>query len=322
MLFRTNSGEPLVATFEDLNLEVTPPELRVSLAPATWPHVIGERLFWLDGAHAGEVAQFKPISSLPLQLTLQLDADGWSDLRAVAASTERDEVQLDARLWRLLKVEQMLDLPPELEGKGSVKVGARSLWPEGKPKGEEVSDEAEVDAAEDDGEQAPLPGRPMMPIVKRVLDQRDLAYKTLDDDALEATVDSPRGSWTVRIEAREDDGELIVWSRWGVEVPPNRLDAMMRFLTRANTRHATGAFELDLDSRRVSFRTSLALGFACDLEPGTCAQLFEINAPVFFAYLGPLQQVVDGADPDQLRVDLRDEDLSATSACRWGPGPG
>lgn len=103
------------------------------------------------------------------------------------------------------------------------------------------------------------------------------------------------GSWVLWVETLEDEGVVRVFSSWPHEVPPERRQAVMELVTRANPGLTVGSLDLDLDRGQVSLRTALDLGGE-PLTPGLLEGLVRTNVTAFDDFLPRLQATIDGAD--------------------------
>ncbi|MEY2403488.1 MAG: hypothetical protein QOD38_1039, partial [Acidimicrobiaceae bacterium] len=214
--------------------------LIVRLSPDSWRRVVDEQLFHLDPASMGtswanDADLTQPVDvQLGLERGVAYSIDG-ADIERQLADDPDDEI-LDSDNWYALDVHQELALPKEFANKkASLRTGFRTAW----------ADSPLVGGG----------GMALIDVVESFFNERELPFERVEDQTIVKAVGSgANGDWTVWIEAREDDGIVLVWSSYAEGVPEERRPAMMELITRINPDVAVGAFELDLDRGNVSFR--------------------------------------------------------------------
>lgn len=144
-------------------------------------------------------------------------------------------------------------------------------------------------------------------------DAQDWHYEEFDS-ALGVYAGGQSGEWPCVAEARADG--IIVFSSLVVRpCPPARLPALMRALTRANLGLPAGAFELDLDTGEIRFRTSIDVGSdVASLTDGLVDSVVFQNIVTMDQYLPAIERVVEGEDPDLVVAEVE-------SSPRSGPNP-
>lgn len=134
--------------------------------------------------------------------------------------------------------------------------------------------------------------------VKRWFDADDWRYEQRDL-ALIAAFAGKNGEWPVVVEVR-GRAVLVVLSLVPFQMPLDRKGAIMEAITRANYGLSLGAFDYDLDSGAVQFRTSLDVeGEEDALADLVIRHLVYQNVVAMDRYLPALQEVAEGADPEE-----------------------
>jgi hypothetical protein len=65
------------------------------------------------------------------------------------------------------------------------------------------------------------------------------------------------GHWPCYAQAREAQGQIVVYSICPLRVPPSQRPLMAEFITRANYGLVVGNFEMDYEDGEVRYKTSL-----------------------------------------------------------------
>lgn len=116
--------------------------------------------------------------------------------------------------------------------------------------------------------------------------------------ALVTVFSGKSGEWPVGAEVR-GKGVVIIMSMAPFSIPSDRRGATMEAITRANCGLALGAFDLDLDSGAVQFRTSLDVeGDEQALGEVILRHLVYQNVVAMDRYLPALREVGEGAEPE------------------------
>lgn len=74
---------------------------------------------------------------------------------------------------------------------------------------------------------------------------------------LHSNFEGHNGRWEVLVQAREEQGQLIVYSLCPLEIAEDNRPAMTEFITRANYGLVTGNFELGLEDGDLRYKTSV-----------------------------------------------------------------
>ena len=118
-----------------------------------------------------------------------------------------------------------------------------------------------------------------------------------------AAVAGEQAAWTTMIQVYEGPGVYAFYSLVPVEVPEERLAAVVDFLSRANAGMVTGNFEVDFTDSSVRFKTALDMSAlpeaiqADGLFAAIVRELAYTNVTTTDRYLPGLVAVIDGTDP-------------------------
>ena len=104
-------------------------------------------------------------------------------------------------------------------------------------------------------------------------------------------------AWDCRVRPYDPFGQLAFESILPVAVAPDHLDAMTQLIVRANWRLLTGAFQLDLDTGDVVFRTMLFLPFDAPLSEALCRGVVYSNVLTVDRCLPQFMTAAAGGDP-------------------------
>ncbi len=99
------------------------------------------------------------------------------------------------------------------------------------------------------------------------------------------------GEWSCFAQAREDMEQFVFYSIAPVKAPPEKHDAVVEFITRANYGMIIGNFEFDYSDGEVRYKTAL------DVEGGEATftmlrNLIYINVRTMDRYLPGLMKVI------------------------------
>jgi hypothetical protein len=104
-------------------------------------------------------------------------------------------------------------------------------------------------------------------------------------------------AWDCRARPYDPFGQLAFESMLPVTVAPEHLDTVMQLVIRANWRLLTGAFQLDLDSGDLVFRTMLFLSDGVEPSKSLCRGLIYSNVLTVDRCLAEFQAAAAGEDP-------------------------
>ena len=84
-------------------------------------------------------------------------------------------------------------------------------------------------------------------------------------------------AWDCRVRPYDPFGQLAFESILPITIDPDRRDAVSALVVRANWRLLTGAFQLDLDTGELVFRTMVFLSDGAELSDALCRGLVYSN---------------------------------------------
>jgi hypothetical protein len=103
--------------------------------------------------------------------------------------------------------------------------------------------------------------------------------------------------WDCRARPYDPFGQLAFESVLPITVGPDRLDAVTQLVVRTNWRLLTGAFQLDLDSGELVFRTMVFLSDGVELPEPLCRGLVYSNVLTVDRCLAEFKAAAAGEDP-------------------------
>jgi hypothetical protein len=103
--------------------------------------------------------------------------------------------------------------------------------------------------------------------------------------------------WDCRARPYDPFGQLAFESVLPITVGADRLDAVTQLVVRTNWRLLTGAFQLDLDSGELVFRTMVFLSDGVELPEPLCRGLVYSNVLTVDRCLAEFKAAAAGEDP-------------------------
>jgi hypothetical protein len=103
-------------------------------------------------------------------------------------------------------------------------------------------------------------------------------------------------AWDCRARPYDPFGQLAFESILPMTVEPEHRDAVMRLIVRANWRLLTGAFQLDVDTGELVFRTMVFLSDGAELSEALCRGLVYSNVLTVDRCLAELKIATTGGD--------------------------
>ena len=103
-------------------------------------------------------------------------------------------------------------------------------------------------------------------------------------------------AWDCRARPYDPFGQLAFESILPVTVQPEHRDAVTQLVVRANWRLLTGAFQLDVDTGELVFRTMLFLSDSAELSDGLCRGLVYSNVLTVDRCLAEFKSAAVGGD--------------------------
>ena len=104
-------------------------------------------------------------------------------------------------------------------------------------------------------------------------------------------------AWDCRARPYDPFGQLAFESVLPLVVAPERRDALAQLVVRTNWRLLTGAFQLDLETGALKFRTMLFLSHGGELTEGLCRGLVYSNVLTVDRCLAEFRAAAAGEDP-------------------------
>jgi hypothetical protein len=103
-------------------------------------------------------------------------------------------------------------------------------------------------------------------------------------------------AWDCRARPYDPFGQLAFESILPVTVEPEHRDAVTQLIVRANWRLLTGAFQLDVDTGELDFRTMLFLSDGAELSDALCRGLVYSNVLTVDRCLAEFKSAAVGGD--------------------------
>ena len=103
-------------------------------------------------------------------------------------------------------------------------------------------------------------------------------------------------AWDCRARPYDPFGQLAFESILPVVIEPERRDAVLQLVARTNWRLLTGAFQLDLDTGELDFRTMLFLPEGAELPEPLCRGLVYSNVLTVDRCLAEFRSAAEGGD--------------------------
>ena len=102
---------------------------------------------------------------------------------------------------------------------------------------------------------------PILSQLVRFFEDDGWPFEQISDlPALHTGFSGENGKWTCYAHAREEVHQFVFYSLLPVNTPPDKLDAMAEFMTRANYGMIVGNFELNYEDGEVRYKTSIDIG--------------------------------------------------------------
>jgi len=111
--------------------------------------------------------------------------------------------------------------------------------------------------------------------------------------------DGSTDSWTCRARPYDPFGQLAFESILPLTVASAHLDLVTQLVIRANWRLLTGAFQLDLDSGELVFRTMFFVSDGAEISDSLCRGLIYSNVLTVDRCLAEFKAAATGEDPVQ-----------------------
>jgi hypothetical protein len=102
--------------------------------------------------------------------------------------------------------------------------------------------------------------------------------------------------WDCRARPYDPFGQLAFESILPMTVPPEHVDSVTQLIVRTNWRLLTGAFQLDVDTGELGFRTMLFLADDATLSEPLCRGLVYSNVLTVDRCLAEFRSAAEGGD--------------------------
>lgn len=134
-----------------------------------------------------------------------------------------------------------------------------------------------------------------------------------EPDDLRLVLDPPGEPWpwALLLVLRNETQQMVFYTARPDDVPEERLGAVVAAITRANYGLVAGNFELDLTDGELRFKIGAELE-GTTFSDADLGALVERHGAILVAtlqrYLGPIEDVIDGADPAEAIGAAEQED--------------
>jgi len=112
--------------------------------------------------------------------------------------------------------------------------------------------------------------------------------------------DGSTDSWDCRARPYDPFGQLAFESILPLTIPTTELNAVTQLVIRVNWRLLTGAFQLDLDSGELVFRTMFFVSDGAEISESLCRGLIYSNVLTVDRCLAEFRAAAAGDDPAQV----------------------
>ncbi|MCT7996878.1 YbjN domain-containing protein [Laspinema olomoucense] len=303
----------LLGTQEVLSAKVVDSELfRVNEEPSEYRITL--EINWLDYQRIVEGESFNLTRAArsqgeelsfdenhPLEIELRLDEKLFSDLIQKGSSVEElanyliasNQANSSSGLfkagnWYILDVKQAVDLPPDLEGMGELKMGYRTAWADENNKPEDVikiGDSTKRSELNSD--------QPMLQIITEALTQNNQPlYQWESDHVVSFPYQGKNEKWRCYADAREEMSLCCFYSIFPDSVPKDKRAPVAELLTRINYILTVGNFEMDFEDGEVRFRTSIDVE-GDRLSKPLFRQLTIANVTMMDRYLPAIRNILE-----------------------------
>lgn len=228
---RSLAGRAVPVRVREVVVEDGDVRVVLGLAAEQWRRVLAERLFNLSADdERGRIEGAQPVE---IDAVLREDVAGavavGEVVRALRAGDAASPVTC-TEAWRAVSVVAETPLPEGMTG--SLKMGFRTTWAEGRPPAE-------------------VPAEDPVNVAARVMRVHGMVMEELGDGLYRA--EAPKWNVLVRI----FDGVCAVYSVHPELVAPERRPALAEWLVHENYDIVVGAFEMDVEDGEVRFRTAI-----------------------------------------------------------------
>ena len=147
---------------------------------------------------------------------------------------------------------------------------------------------------------------------RNYLQENEWNFEILTDHSTIALgFEGVNGEWHCMIQTRELEEQMIFYSSLSENIPPNRIDTMMRFITMVNYRLVVGNFELDVTDGELNYKTALDLE-SVNLKHDMIRNIIHTNLATFDRHLPGIQIILDGGSTEQAMDAIEKNQSSST----------
>ncbi len=139
----------------------------------------------------------------------------------------------------------------------------------------------------------------LLEAARNYLQKNEWNFEVLPDHTTIALgFEGVNGEWHCMIQTRELEEQMIFYSSLSENIPSNRIDTMMKFITMVNYRLVVGNFELDVTDGELNYKTSLDLE-SVQLNHEMIRNIIHTNLATFDRHLPGIKIILDGGLTEQ-----------------------
>ena len=139
----------------------------------------------------------------------------------------------------------------------------------------------------------------LLKTARNYLQKNEWNFEILPDHSTIALgFEGVNGEWHCMIQTRESEEQMIFYSSLSENIPSNKIDTMMRFITMVNYRLVVGNFELDVTDGELNYKTSLDLE-SVHLNHEMIRNIIHTNLATFDRHLPGIKIILDGGLTEQ-----------------------
>ena len=140
---------------------------------------------------------------------------------------------------------------------------------------------------------------PLLENARNYLENNEWNFEVLlDHSTIALGFEGVNGEWHCMIQTRELEEQMIFYSSLSENIPPNRIDTMIRFITMVNYRLVVGNFELDVTDGELNYKTALDLE-GVNLNHDMIRNIIHTNLATFDRHLPGIKIILDGGSTEQ-----------------------
>lgn len=242
--------------------------------------IISESLFNIF-PEIGISSKFDDFDDAPVEINLQLKQSVVEKLNSFSIDLEnlcvlllKDKCKnLDKQYlsftenWLAISFKQSVDLPPELQGEGSLKQGYQTLWAKQDFVFQKLHQTNKSNEA----------------IIIDFLESKQWQYQKSNQNIFSLSFSQQNEKWTFLIAIPPENNNICCYSIYPENIPENQRGDFAIFITGINYELEFGNFELDFDDGELRFRTSLPITQNIDIT--TLDIMIQVNIMEMTKYL-------------------------------------